>query len=92
MEKPEENIQVSLFIRALQLLYNEDYTKTLSYFQIAGIHGYPGSVRWDNSAGPTHLSKDNKEHFIYCTHNLLTFPTWHRPYMALFEVYTSCFC
>ncbi|KAK2010582.1 hypothetical protein LZ32DRAFT_619739 [Colletotrichum eremochloae] len=30
LKKPEERIQVSLFIRALQLLYNEDYTKTLS--------------------------------------------------------------
>ncbi|GJD05140.1 tyrosinase [Colletotrichum higginsianum] len=84
-EKPEENIQVSLFIRALQLFYNEDYTKTLSYFQIAGIHGYPGTVAWDNSAEPTHKSRDDKQHFIYCTHNSLTFPTWHRPYMALFE-------
>ncbi|KAK6215478.1 tyrosinase [Colletotrichum tabaci] len=84
-EKPEENIQVSLFIRALQLFYNEDYTKTLSYFQIAGIHGYPGTVAWDHSAEPTHKSRDEKQHFIYCTHNSLTFPTWHRPYMALFE-------
>ncbi|KAK1960729.1 hypothetical protein LY78DRAFT_696605 [Colletotrichum sublineola] len=56
LEKPEERIQVSLSIRALQLLYNEDYTKTLSYFQIAGIHGYPGTVDWDNSDEPTHKS------------------------------------
>jgi tyrosinase len=22
----------------------------------------------------------------YCNHNLVTFPTWHRPYMLLYEV------
>ncbi|KAM7191683.1 Di-copper centre-containing protein [Rhypophila sp. PSN 637] len=61
---------VSLFIRALIRWYKRPYTDRLSYFQIAGIHGWP-------------YGGDN--HFIYCNRNLLTFPTWHRPYMALFE-------
>ena len=32
---PEESIQVSLFIRALQKFYDQPYTDRLSYFQIA---------------------------------------------------------
>ncbi|WYZ43577.1 hypothetical protein EsH8_VII_000013 [Colletotrichum jinshuiense] len=82
---PEKNIQVSLFIRALQKFYDRHYTETLSYFQVAGIHGYPGNIPWDNSCAPKFPSNDKRAHSIYCTHNMLTFPTWHRPYMALFE-------
>ncbi|KAK3320228.1 hypothetical protein B0T19DRAFT_479192 [Cercophora scortea] len=81
-ETPETSIQVSLFIRALQKFYDVPYDQTLSYFQVAGIHGYPGDLAWNNSAPPDH-QRGNK--MIYCTHNLITFPTWHRPYMALFE-------
>jgi len=80
---PETSIQVSLFIRALQKFYDTPYHETLSYFQVAGIHGYPANLPWDNSTPPTHRRDQN--HRIYCTHNLMTFPTWHRPYMALFE-------
>jgi tyrosinase len=76
-QKPEQSIQVSLFIRALQRLYNKPYTETLSYFQIASIHRYPGDLRWDNSKGPKH-TRDDWTHFVYCTHNLQTFPIWHR--------------
>ncbi|KAK0752740.1 common central domain of tyrosinase-domain-containing protein [Schizothecium vesticola] len=80
------SVQVSLFIRALIEFYAIPYTETLSYFQIAGIHGYPGDLAWDNSDPPKHDRKDDfGDHMIYCTHNLVTFPTWHRPYMLLFE-------
>lgn len=100
-EKPEESIQVSLFIRALQKLFDTPYTDRLSFFQIAGtclfrlsedaclplagIHGYPGDARWDNSDKPANTGSD-WTHYVYCTHNMITFPTWHRPYMLLFEV------
>ena len=48
-----------------------------------GIHGFPGDLVWDNSKPPSH-PRDG--HMVYCTHNTITFPTWHRPYMLLFEV------
>lgn len=81
---PEESIHVSLFIRALQRFYDRPYRDRLSYFQVAGINGYPGDLPWDNSADPAHTRK-GWMHKVYCTHNMITFPTWHRPYMALFE-------
>ncbi|KAK3360924.1 hypothetical protein B0T24DRAFT_585983 [Lasiosphaeria ovina] len=81
---PEQSIQVSLFIRALQRFYDRPYQDTLSFFQVASIHGYPGDLEWDNSEPPKNGRKEYT-HKIYCTHNMLTFPTWHRPYMALFE-------
>ncbi|EFY96910.2 tyrosinase [Metarhizium robertsii ARSEF 23] len=72
---PEDQIQVSLFIRALQKMQDKNpLEELLSYFQIAGIHGYP-VVPWDHSG----------QHGFYCTHGSITFPTWHRPYMLLYE-------
>ncbi|KJK87485.1 hypothetical protein H633G_08670 [Metarhizium anisopliae BRIP 53284] len=72
---PEDQIQVSLFIRALQKMQDKNpLEELLSYFQIAGIHGYP-VVPWDHST----------QHGFYCTHGSITFPTWHRPYMLLYE-------
>lgn len=42
------------------------------------IHGLP-AINWDNIDGPgqgeTGLNDGG-----YCTHGLLSFPTWHRPY------------
>jgi tyrosinase len=28
----------------------------------------------------------------YCTHSSILFLTWHRPYLALYEVSTTCVC
>jgi hypothetical protein len=43
-----------------------------------GIHGRPYKG-WDNVNGP---NTDTG----YCTHDSVLFPSWHRPYLALFEV------
>ena len=85
--------QVSLFLQSLTILMEKPIEERLSYFQIAGIssrdmgyvlfladlkgiHGYP-SVGWDDEDPVTSG---------YCAHNSVTFPTWHRPYMLLYEV------
>ena len=48
-----------------------------------GIHCYP-LVGWDGERpGPNPNEPDPGG---YCTHNMVTFPTWHRPYMLLYEV------
>lgn len=45
----------------------------------AGIHGLPNAP-WDNVGDKWDGSPGG-----YCAHGVLTFPTWHRPYLALFE-------
>lgn len=44
---------------------------------VVGIHGVPYRS-WDDVAGNQKLG--------YCTHASILFPSWHRPYLALFEV------
>ena len=46
---------------------------------MGGIHGLPYKS-WDQSFGET--TQDTG----YCTHGSNLFPTWHRAYVALFEV------
>ncbi|KAB8269268.1 tyrosinase [Aspergillus minisclerotigenes] len=71
---PVDRIQVSLFIRALRIFQEKDLkSDQLSYYQIAAIHGFP-LLPWDNVPAK-----------FYCPHNSFIFPTWHRPYMLLYE-------
>lgn len=66
-----------LFILSLQRFQEASFNDSLSFFQIAGIHGYP--VReWDNVEGQGSGG--------FCMHNSVLFPLWHRPYLALYEV------
>ena len=52
------------------------YTQLLKYY-IIGIHGMPYH-EWDQP-------KPLKYHGMYCAHDTVLFPTWHRPYLLLFE-------
>lgn len=54
----------------------------LSHFSIAGIHGLP-YVPWEGAAsdGAQGSGWDG-----YCAHANVLFPTWHRLYVALYEV------
>jgi tyrosinase len=70
---PENAIQVSLFIQALTKFQKMKFSDKLSYFSVAGIHGFP-VIPWDGVPGG-----------FYCAHNRITFPTWHRPYILLYE-------
>jgi hypothetical protein len=45
-----------------------------------GIHGVP-FVTW-NGVGPAAGASMSG----YCPHSSVLFPTWHRPYLALYEV------
>jgi hypothetical protein len=57
---------------------------TLYYLDLStgiGIHGRPYTA-WDSVTGPGGYTQATG----YCTHNSILFPTWHRPYLALFEV------
>ena len=66
-----------LYILALQQMEQQSQNSELSYYQVAGIHGLP-YVEWDGVSGQYLLG--------YCTHQSILFPSWHRPYLALFEV------
>lgn len=55
---------------------------------LLGIHGRP-FVPWDGVKGDDYYWS----HYSgYCTHDSNLFPTWHRPYLALFEevLYLNC--
>jgi tyrosinase len=75
----EHIIQNALFIWALKAFQERDPNRKLSFFQIAGIHGYPYQP-WDEEDYTSATYGAG-----YCTHNSLLFPCWHRPYMALYE-------
>jgi len=64
-------------------MYATPQNKSLSHFSIAGIHGLP-YVQWEG-AGSNHQVQGS-QWGGYCTHGSVLFPTWHRPYMALYEV------
>ncbi|CCL99469.1 uncharacterized protein FIBRA_01487 [Fibroporia radiculosa] len=72
----------SLYVQALQRMMSEPYADDFSWESIGGIHGLP-YVRWGDSGGPN--PDPDSEFGGYCTHGSVLFPTWHRPYVALFE-------
>lgn len=78
-----DNAMVNLFLLALSALQQDSLQEVdgkpnwLNYYGLAGIHGQPQEA-WDDYL--------NTENYGYCNHGLDTFPTWHRPYMMLFEV------
>jgi hypothetical protein len=63
-----------------EIMYDTAQNQLLSYFRICGIHGRP-YVKWNDSVDAPGG---------YCVHGTVLFPTWHRPYVALFEVNSTC--
>ncbi|KAJ6568852.1 hypothetical protein B0H19DRAFT_1373291 [Mycena capillaripes] len=74
----------SLFIQALTQVMSQSQADPsfTSYFQMGGIHGLP-FIPWSGSGGVNPVVGTNFGG--YCTHGTVLFPTWHRPYVALFE-------
>ncbi|KAJ8071011.1 hypothetical protein OCU04_001362 [Sclerotinia nivalis] len=70
--------QWNLFLLAMIAYQGTEQSDLLSYYQIAGIHGFP-LIPWDGvqatAAGNTG----------YCTHGSNLFGPWHRPYLAVHE-------
>lgn len=64
------------------VMYNAQQSDQLSFFQIGGIHGLP-YIQWEGSGSTKPVAGSWGG---YCTHGSMLFPTWHRPYVALFEV------
>jgi tyrosinase len=92
--------QWNLYLLGLEAFYKLDETSDLSFYGIAGnaslslyslktlliysgIHGRPYR-EWGNVTGPNDSRWQG-----YCTHTSILFAPWHRPYVSLFEVYSS---
>ncbi|ESZ90589.1 hypothetical protein SBOR_9022 [Sclerotinia borealis F-4128] len=69
-------IQWNLFLLAMISYQEADQSQLLSFYQIAGIHGYP-LIPWDGAQGSGNIG--------YCTHGSNLFGPWHRPYLAVHE-------
>jgi tyrosinase len=68
-----------------------DQDNIQSFFGVGGIHGLP-NVSWDGATGSIPFDPTSGQWGGYCTHGSVLFPTWHRPYVMLYEVcFTSFF-
>lgn len=64
-------------------MFSTPQSNPLSHFGIGGIHGMP-FVPWEGVGGDSPVQGSGWSG--YCTHGNVLFPTWHRPYVALYEV------
>jgi len=77
--------QFSLFVQSLNKMQKTPSNLGTSHYQIGGIHGFPFAP-WEGSGSqPVNGAPTNFNWNGYCTHGSVLFPTWHRPYLALFE-------
>jgi tyrosinase len=72
----------SLYVQALQVMFANDQSIVQSFFSVGGIHGLPFQP-WDDSTGS--FDPNSGQWGGYCTHGSVLFPTWHRPYVMLYE-------
>lgn len=72
--------QFALFLHGLTRFEAVDQADSDSYYQIVGIHGFPYQA-WE---GQNPLGGNRQ--MGYCPHASTLFGSWHRPYVALFEV------
>lgn len=61
-----------------------------SFFSVGGIHGLPFQTR-DGATGSKPFDPNGNQWGGYCTHGSVLFPTWHRPYVMLYEVCPTSF-
>ncbi|KAH9980147.1 photo-regulated tyrosinase [Lactifluus volemus] len=78
----QDPVQFSLYIQALTIMFKDSQSDIISHFGIGGIHGLPFK-EWDDAGGNNPVS--GSQWGGYCTHGSMLFPTWHRPYVALYE-------
>jgi len=81
----------NLYFLAMASYMSEEAAKTpFSYFEISGIHGQPNRS-WNRQPQSTEWVANTRNgdarKYSYCAHSSLVFPTWHRAYLAQFEVW-----
>ncbi|POS84884.1 hypothetical protein EPUL_005609 [Erysiphe pulchra] len=78
LEKDEDSW--TLFILGMDQMQHVNQNERSSWYSLAGIHGRPFKS-YDGVEG-----LGGSQNSGYCTHISVLFPTWHRPYLALYEV------
>jgi tyrosinase len=68
----------------------QDQGYILSFFGVGGIHGLPYQP-WDGANGDPPFDPSSGQWGGYCEHGSVLFPTWHRPYVMLYEVFSTSF-
>jgi len=71
----------NIYLLGLQDFKSATQSDSLSYYQIAGIHGRP-YIPWD---GVSSSGGSGGYGGGYCTHTSNLFLPWHRPYLAVYE-------
>ena len=71
--------QWNLYILGMERFQAKDKNDRLSYYQVSGVHGRPFQT-WNNF--PTPLLNQAG----FCPHAQALFGSWHRPYLAIYEV------
>ncbi|KAB5551230.1 hypothetical protein GE09DRAFT_1223030 [Coniochaeta sp. 2T2.1] len=71
--------QWTLYLLGLSMMQFTNQTDNISWYKITGIHGVPFETWAD--VEPV----EGSEQTGYCTHISVLFPTWHRPYVSLYE-------
>lgn len=73
--------QWNLYLLALDYLQFMNQSEDTSWYGLTGIHGRPYKPWNDAQASSEAMANSG-----YCTHVSGIFLTWHRPYLALYEV------
>ena len=74
----QDPTRLNIFLLALESMQATATSNLLSYYRISGIHGT--NYAWDGDTGGNY-----PDGYGFCHHSTRLFPTWHRPYLSLFE-------
>ena len=71
--------QWNLYLLGMERFMAKDKRDVLSYYQVCGVHGRP-FVTWNSFPSPLVNNAG------FCPHGMTLFGSWHRPYLAAYEV------
>lgn len=69
---------LNIYLIALERMQQASTDQLLSFYSISAIHGT--NLAWNNDTGGAFPDGSG-----YCYHAHRLFPTWHRPYLSLYE-------
>jgi hypothetical protein len=97
----EDQMEWSLYIQAIgkispadriagserdtEAMMEATHTDPVSWFSIGAVHG--AAIPWQGDESFRRTASDGETSPGWCVHHTVNFLTWHRVYVALFEVY-----